>query len=251
MQHITQAFSAVSKQVIDIESCLSSEPVGCADMAGLLRQVQELEKNKLKLTLSWQALRAAHAAGRFSWQAAADRPRLQGTRSEQQLQQQRQIPDILQGVQFSGRSAVTALHGNAPAKYEQSSSQVEGCMTVKPGFYEQQLQDAMTAAAAAEQPDASSANGQAEAFSVSNGSYAEQMPAGGHQHSHHAGCCSHQHHHEPPDPLDSNELEPTEAEYKAAVEEAVQKLDICVTGINEVLEEVRYAVQELQDEQQN
>jgi hypothetical protein len=40
-------------QVIAIESCLKSPAVGRADLAGLLRQVQELERDKLRLTLSW------------------------------------------------------------------------------------------------------------------------------------------------------------------------------------------------------
>lgn len=40
-------------QVIASESCLRSSAVDRSDLASLLRQVQELERNKLKLTLSW------------------------------------------------------------------------------------------------------------------------------------------------------------------------------------------------------
>jgi hypothetical protein len=40
-------------QVIAIESCLRSSAVDRPDLAGLLRQVQELERDKLRLTLSW------------------------------------------------------------------------------------------------------------------------------------------------------------------------------------------------------
>lgn len=40
-------------QVIAIESCLKSSAVARPDLAGLLRQVQELERDKLRLTLSW------------------------------------------------------------------------------------------------------------------------------------------------------------------------------------------------------
>jgi hypothetical protein len=40
-------------------------------------------------------------------------------------------------------------------------------------------------------------------------------------------------------------LEPTEAEYTAAVRECWQELDACVDGINEALEEVRDAMYEL------
>lgn len=43
----------VHLQVIHIESCLKSSAVDRADLASLLRQVQELERNKLRLTLSW------------------------------------------------------------------------------------------------------------------------------------------------------------------------------------------------------
>jgi hypothetical protein len=46
--------------------------------------------------------------------------------------------------------------------------------------------------------------------------------------------------------LDAGSLEPTEAEYNAAVREALQQLDECVVGINEVLQEVQEAVAELQ-----
>eukprot|EP00887_Chlorella_sp_A99_P003665 scaffold7.g3665.t1 len=41
---------------------------GRQDLAGLLRGVQEQERRKLELTLSLQALKAAHAQRRFSWQ---------------------------------------------------------------------------------------------------------------------------------------------------------------------------------------
>jgi hypothetical protein len=40
-------------QVIDIESQLKADSVQRPDLAGLLRSVQELERKKLQLTLSW------------------------------------------------------------------------------------------------------------------------------------------------------------------------------------------------------
>ncbi|WIA34400.1 hypothetical protein OEZ86_012736 [Tetradesmus obliquus] len=162
-QHITPGFTAVSQQVIAIESCLKSSAVARPDLAGLLRQVQELERDKLRLTLSWQALRAAHASGRFSWQSAADRPRLSKATSKQQQQQQQTKQDVagmLQQMQLRG---------------------------------------------------------------------GDDCGLG------------------PPDPLDAGSMEPTEAEYNAAVREALQQLDECVVGINEVLQEVQEAVTELQE----
>lgn len=106
---------------------------------------------------------------------------------------------------------------------------------VKPGFYEQQMQRAMADAAAASQQD-----------HVVEGSAACA------QHSHAAcGAAGHgcQHgHSEPADPLEPNAQEPTEAEYNAAVREALQELDACVVSINALLEEVKEVVQDFEDD---
>lgn len=109
---------------------------------------------------------------------------------------------------------------NRSDQQQQKLGQADGFMSVKPGFYEQQLQQATAAAAAA-----------------------AQQPS----HQHH-GCCGHDHDYGEHDPLECSELEPTEAEYSAAVKEALQELDACVVGINEVLEEITYAVQELTEQ---
>ncbi|KAF6254058.1 DNA repair REX1-B-domain-containing protein [Scenedesmus sp. NREL 46B-D3] len=246
---ITPGFAAVSQQVREaIESCLRSSAVGRPDLAGLLRQVQELERDKLRLTLSWQALRAAHASGRFSWQSEADRPRLSQSTGKQQQQQQQDVTSKLEQMQLQARTAaatpvssdVAAVGG--PDQHvggPHHQQQVDGFMSVKPGFYEQQLQQAAAAAAVAEHAE----QVQQQQDGSSGG---EQGHSDGH------GCCGHGHGHDhdhgPPDPLDAGTAEPTEAEYNAAVREALQQLDDCVLGINDVLQEVQEAVADLQQE---
>ncbi|KAF8061303.1 yqkD [Scenedesmus sp. PABB004] len=195
MAAVTPAFAAASQQVIHIEGCLRSDAVGRPDLAALLRRVQELERDKLRLTLSWQALRAAHAAGRFSWQAPADRP---GAKFSQEQQ----------AAQLQGLLQVLRLEQEALGR---AGDDVRACTS------DQQR------GGAAQQPRE------------------QQQPRGDH---HHHGCCGHGH--APPDPLDAGGAEePSEAEYSAAVREALQALDGCVEGINEALEELRDAAAEL------
>jgi hypothetical protein len=112
---------------------------------------------------------------------------------------------------------------------------------VKPGFYEQQMQRAVE--------DAMAAANQQEMAAAGSSSHA----AGAQQHACGAAAghadhgCGHGHHDQPPpDPLEpNNPLEPNEAEYAAAVKEALQELDTTVLSINELLEEVREALFEL------
>lgn len=66
MQACVRVFQACSLQVRAAEAGLRE--AGRQDLAGLLRGVQEQERRKLELTLSLQALKAAHAQRRFSWQ---------------------------------------------------------------------------------------------------------------------------------------------------------------------------------------
>jgi hypothetical protein len=196
-------------------------------------------------------LRAAHASGRFTWQSEADRPRLSKSTSQPPPQQQQQpaqqnVTGMLEQMQLQRSSAaarvsndVAAVGGPDQHSNGQQQQQVDGFMSVKPGFYEQQLQQAEAAAAVAEHVE----QAQKQHEGVTSG---EQQ---GHSHSSH-GCCAHGHDHDhgPSDPLDAGSLEPTEAEYNAAVREALQQLDECVVGINEVLQEVQDAVAELQQE---
>lgn len=191
-----------------------------------------------------QALRAAHASGRFSWQDAADRPRVRGvaaaaaagtSNAQQEHQQQQHLLSLLDQMQLETTgSAADACDVRAAANDQHAMP----ATAVKPGFYEQQMQRALA--------DAVAASASQEAVQGSSSSNA------GASHGH--GCggaathgCQHSHSHEH-DPLEPSPLEPTEAEFNAAVREALQELDVCVVGINDLLDEVREAVQELQEE---
>jgi hypothetical protein len=147
----------------------------------------------------------------------------------------------LQTAQGSAGGCDVAASGS-----DQHAGRGTGGAAVKPGFYEQQMQravaDALAATAASsqqeQQPDSSAhVHEHAHAHAHACGA-----AAGGHG-------CQHGHDHAPPsDPLEpNNPLEPNEAEFKAAVKEALQELDACVTSINELLEEVREAVVDLQE----
>lgn len=65
MNDVTAIFQNVSERVRGIEAHLVQH--GRDDLALLLRQVQEGEREKLEISLSLQALRTALAQGQFSW----------------------------------------------------------------------------------------------------------------------------------------------------------------------------------------
>ncbi|EFN57050.1 hypothetical protein CHLNCDRAFT_143776 [Chlorella variabilis] len=66
MGQLTAQFQDCSRRVLSVEAALQS--TGQDEAAALLRAVQENEREKLRLTLALQALKAAHAQQRFSWQ---------------------------------------------------------------------------------------------------------------------------------------------------------------------------------------
>ncbi|GLC44532.1 hypothetical protein PLESTB_000063400 [Pleodorina starrii] len=66
MADLTAAFSECSKRVIALEGALKD--MGRTDLAATLRSVQESERDKLRLTLTLQALKQAAAFRTFSWQ---------------------------------------------------------------------------------------------------------------------------------------------------------------------------------------
>ncbi len=68
MVRLTGEFQQCSQQVRALEQQLGG-PLAQPQAAELLRALQERERDKLQLTLSLQALKAAHAHGNFSWQA--------------------------------------------------------------------------------------------------------------------------------------------------------------------------------------
>lgn len=63
---LTGHFQELSGRVRAVEAALKAG--GQGELAGLLRTVQEGEREKLRLTLALQALKAAHSQQRFSWQ---------------------------------------------------------------------------------------------------------------------------------------------------------------------------------------
>ncbi|PRW57989.1 hypothetical protein C2E21_3468 [Chlorella sorokiniana] len=66
MGQLTAEFQQLSQRVIGLEAALRQQ--GSADLAALLRTVQDNEREKLRLTLALHALKSAHAQRRFSWQ---------------------------------------------------------------------------------------------------------------------------------------------------------------------------------------
>ncbi|EFJ46080.1 hypothetical protein VOLCADRAFT_62922, partial [Volvox carteri f. nagariensis] len=71
LSELTLAFNDCSKKVIGLESAL--QEMGRADLAATLRTVQESERDKLRLTLTLQALKQAAAFRTFSWQQQRQR----------------------------------------------------------------------------------------------------------------------------------------------------------------------------------
>jgi hypothetical protein len=201
----------------------------------------------LSLRTRRQALRAAHASCRFSWQEAADRPcaTVGGAQREQAAkQQQQQLLALLQQVELrsndtTGAAAAAATRDQgpvAPAEGGGRSDDTLDLVSIKPGFYAEQLQRAVTNAAAADAAAAASTDDDA----------GSSQPMQQQQQAH--GCCGgHHHHHSHGEAADVDPLEPSEAEYTAAVREALQQLDGCVAAINDALEEVREAIDDEED----
>jgi hypothetical protein len=68
IKDVTASFQKASLRVRSAEAALGSSPLNRPDLASLLRQVQDAEREKLEITLSLQSLRGALARGNFSWQ---------------------------------------------------------------------------------------------------------------------------------------------------------------------------------------
>ena len=66
LQQTTLDFSSLSTTVRGIESQLQEN--GCSQLAASVRQIQEHERDKLRASMSLQALRKAEAFETFSWQ---------------------------------------------------------------------------------------------------------------------------------------------------------------------------------------
>lgn len=70
LAEMTVQFQTLSQGVREVEAALRD--AGHDDLAALLRQVQEQEREKLQSTLALQALRAARAHKRLGWQDGDD-----------------------------------------------------------------------------------------------------------------------------------------------------------------------------------
>lgn len=185
-----------------------------------------------------QALRAAHAAGRFSWQSSADRPRISGLQGsqlqqQQQLAQQQQLRALLDRLQVSqtangdvafeqnaeidnvpGPSANGLMPANSGGPGVSHGSQGNAHVGRHTHSCDQQQAHSSLLAAAGPQSaavDNSSTAGHPNATDSSRSGSSQVQ----HQQQ---GCCDHHCQHDGlPDPL-----EPSEAEYQAAVREALQ-----------------------------
>ncbi|KAL6749892.1 DNA repair REX1-B-domain-containing protein [Haematococcus lacustris] len=170
----TASFQEVSQAVRGVEAELRADQeeggAGRPDLAGLLRRVQDSEREKLRLTLSLQSLRTAAAFRTFSWQHG----------------------------HAEGGAGLGGGHGGP----------------LEPGHA----------------PGPSAAGLQPDSLLLSKG------------HGH--GCCGCG---AREGAGGQEEEEPSEAEYTAAVQEALLLLDRCIADVNDALEEVRYALEELQE----
>lgn len=68
---LTGAFNGCSRAVIGLEAQLNG-PLARPDLGRQLRAVQESERDKLQLTMAWQALKGPFLLERFSWQRGQD-----------------------------------------------------------------------------------------------------------------------------------------------------------------------------------
>ena len=295
-------------QVRLIEAQLRADPINRSDLAELLDRLQQQEREKLRLTISWQALRGAlaaddalearaaaeataaaamgkvtTAAGNSMADAARARVAQQLLQKAQQLeadaaslkrggdvvaagsgvdqkrkqqrqeQQQQQEGELGTSMEMEeGETAAQEDVAQGVASLQLGQEQEPGFCSVKPGFYEQQLAAAAAAAAAGSGEEEGHREG---AMETSQGPEAGVCCSHGHDHHHGE--------HEGPQLLDryaigEDEVEmegqggpakPSRAEVEGAVAESLMLLDGVVTEINEVLEEVRYAVAELQEEE--
>lgn len=66
LQEATSSFAALSTTVRDVESQLREDDL--PELAASIRHIQEHERDKLRATISLQALRKAEAFDTFSWQ---------------------------------------------------------------------------------------------------------------------------------------------------------------------------------------
>ncbi|PNH12239.1 hypothetical protein TSOC_000870 [Tetrabaena socialis] len=280
MAEVAASFTDCSRRVMALEATLKE--LGRADLGATLREVQEWEREKLRLTLALQALKQAAAFRTFSWQ-------------QQQQQQGGADEDdealALLDPQLAAASARGHghghAHGHAHAHAHSHAAELEGGTSSASGgggteaaagpgpgsvpgtATSDGLHAEGTCAAAAEAANGhySTGNGgeaASEGVEGDVGAQAEEgvggdggsnsgaaaaaahANGGGAEHAGGGGGHGHGHSGGCGCGGGSGPPEPTRREYEAAVKEAVQALDGCVCKINEAMCDLRV---ELDDEE--
>ncbi len=190
---MTLEFQEISQGVRDVQHTL--EQGGYTDLTTLLHQVQQQEREKLHTTLALQALRAAHAHRKFSWQLPNGEEVEAGV-GEDTVSVVRQHT-CGHGCGHGGAAATTTSGGNDDP-VGNTHTAPDGTTTVK---------TTVPPPSAAATPPAAAAAPLAPSLS--------EVPQ-----------------------------EPSKAEYEAAVKEAICSMQVIVTSINELLEEVAAAAEE-------
>ncbi|GIL54110.1 hypothetical protein Vafri_9652 [Volvox africanus] len=247
MTELTMAFNDCSKKVIILEGMLKE--LGRADLAAILRGVQDSERDKLRLTLTLQALKQAAAFRSFSWQQ----------------QQQQQSEGHHDGSDYDDDEALALLdphfatvatcsagcaHSHAHAHAHAQSRQGHGGHPATEPLAEERkgsLRGPCSRTTAAAAPatavdtladvglepgnrSGGAADGAAGAVSNSEQHALGKAAAGS------SGCCSGGGGDVAP--------EPTRREFEAAVKEATQGLDGCIRKINEAIDEIRMELED-------
>ncbi|GLI68438.1 hypothetical protein VaNZ11_012854 [Volvox africanus] len=247
LAELSMAFNDCSKKVIVLEGMLRE--LGRADLAAILRGVQESERDKLRLTLTLQALKQAAAFWSFSWQ-------------QQQQQQQGEVHH--DGNGYDDDEALALLdphfataatcragcaHGQAHA-HAQSRQGHGGHSATEPLVEEREgsLLETCSRTTAAAAPVTAAADTLANvglepgnrsggaANGVPGAASSSELHALGKAAAGSSGGCSGGGGDVAP--------EPTRKEFEAAVKEATQGLDGCIRKINEAIDEIRMELED-------
>ncbi|MEW5301242.1 MAG: hypothetical protein WDW38_004801 [Sanguina aurantia] len=261
MAQLSGAFGACSQRVRAIESVLSIRH-DRGDLARLLDTLQGLEREKLRLTLALQALRQAHAFHTFSWQGSdvdvlmtpaerlsqaidAAQARVCGCSSHTaHAHAPSPSPSPAAGDAPTPTAADPHPHSHGAGDGHQHSHAPSGVQSGS-GVLSDGHERPPTAVGAAATAVAA---GGAEGLGARVAAGGERDESSGVLSASQAGV----HVHAGPGVAMSEAAaaavpEATEAEFNAAMAEAVQHLDCVVGAINEVLDELACAIEELAD----
>lgn len=203
LAELTGQFAEVSKEVIDLEASLR-DGRGRGDLADMLRGVQQNEREKLRLTLALQALKAAYEKREFSWQQEQQDDRAVAAAKAAKFYGQQPMRTGLAGISMAHGGAPDT----APASGSSSSNQSGHAGHDSHSHHHER--------------------------SVAQDHMGGEAEGGGPGSVGHAACgCG-----APAPP------EPSEAEYGNAVSEAIRQLQEVVLAINDLLDEIKYEVAE-------